>query len=410
MAAPRRVLFLNDTARNGGPGRSLHAILSFLDPAEVHRMVLLPREDAIARLLRASHVADEIIIEPDLVENAFQPLHRAVERADLDAPWSLRGPRLAANVGRMVRLAGTLPRLLRARGVELVYCNGTTADFVGGVAGNLTRTPVLWHVRYTSVPDTTRPLHRALARSRWVRRIVCVSHASAALFPDVPAKVAVVHNAVDVERYRRGATAGCVRGAKVPDDAFLYGSMGRILPRKGYPQMIRAARELLDRCPESERHRPYFVVLGDTTADLPGDHLEECRALVRELGLEGRFLFPGFTEDVRPWLEDFDVVVLPSVYPDPLPRTVIEGMAYERPVVAFDVGGVGEMVRDGVTGTLLPPEPSPESFAAAMLGYLTDPAKRTREGVAARAAVIEGFGGVAHGRAIQREIDAALRG
>ena len=408
MTTARRVLFINDTARNGGPGRSLHAILSFLDPAEIHRMVLLPREDAIARLLRDAGVVDELIIDADLIENAWQPWDRAVERDDLDAPLKVRLPRLALNVGRMGRLAFTLPRLVRERGVELIYCNGTTADFVGGIVGNLTGTPVIWHVRYTSIPDASRALHGALARSRQVKRIVCVSNASAALFPGLPEKVAVVHNAVDVERYRRDATPGALRGRLVPGDAFVYGSMGRILPRKGYPHMIRAARELIDRCAPEERHRPYFVVLGDTPADLPGDHLEECRALVKELGLEGRFLFPGFTEDVRPWLQDFDVVVLPSVYPDPLPRTVIEGMAYERPVVAFDVGGVGEMVRDGATGTLLPPSPSTSLFADAMLAYLRDPERLRREGVAAREAVIAGFGGSAHGRAIQAQIERAL--
>ena len=407
MSAPRRVLFINDTARNGGPGRSLHAILSFLDPAAVHRMVLLPREDAIARLLRDAGVVDELLVEPDLIENAWQPWDRAVERADLDAPLAVRLPRLALNVGRMGRLAVTLPRLVRARGVELIYCNGTTADFVGGIVGAITGTPVLWHVRYTSIPAASAPLHRALARSAAVRRIVCVSNASAALFPGLPEKVSVVHNAVDVERYRRDATPGALRRT-LPPDAFVYGSMGRILPRKGYPHMIRAARELIDRCAPDERHRPYFVVLGDTPADLPGDHLAECRALVSECGLEGRFLFPGFTEDVRPWLQDFDVVVLPSVYPDPLPRTVIEGMAYERPVVAFDVGGVGEMVRDGSTGTLLPPSPSATVFADAMLAYLRDPERLHREGVAAREAVIAGFGGSAHGRAIQAQIERAL--
>jgi len=408
MKRPRRVLFINDTARNGGPGRSLHAILSFLDPAEIHRMVLLPREDAIARLLREAGVVDELIIDADLIENAWQPWDRAIERDDLDAPLSVRLPRLALNVGRMGRLAVTLPRLVRERGVELIYCNGTTADFVGGVVGNLTGTPVIWHVRYTSIPTASRALHGALARSRQVRRIVCVSNASAALFPGLSEKVSVVHNAVDVERYRRDATPGALRGSVVPTDAFVYGSMGRILPRKGYPHMIRAARELIDRCSPEERHRPYFVVLGDTPADLPGDHLAECRALVSELGLEGRFLFPGFTEDVRPWLQDFDVVVLPSVYPDPLPRTVIEGMAYERPVVAFDVGGVGEMVRDGKTGALLPPSPSTGLFADAMLAYLRDPERLRREGVAAREAVIAGFGGSAHGRAIQAQIELAL--
>ena len=54
-----RVLFINDTARNGGPGRSLLTILTHLPPGAVHRMVLLPREDEIARLYRRARCADE---------------------------------------------------------------------------------------------------------------------------------------------------------------------------------------------------------------------------------------------------------------------------------------------------------------------------------------------------------------
>ncbi|HEY5241502.1 MAG TPA: hypothetical protein VIJ22_08560, partial [Polyangiaceae bacterium] len=61
MDIPVRVLFINDTARNGGPGRSLHSILRFLDPAVVHRAVVLPRDGAIAELLARDAVADELI-------------------------------------------------------------------------------------------------------------------------------------------------------------------------------------------------------------------------------------------------------------------------------------------------------------------------------------------------------------
>ncbi|MFO0651424.1 MAG: glycosyltransferase [Polyangiales bacterium] len=404
---PVRVLFLNDTARNGGPGRSLHSILSFLDPAEVTRLVLLPREDVIAELLRTSRCTEEIIIEPDLVENPFQPLDRAIEREDLDAPWRLKAPRLAVNVARLGRLAVTLPKLLREKHVDVIYCNGTTADFVGGTLAVLTGVPAIWHVRYTSVPEASKRAHTWLSSRPEVARIVCVSHAAAALFPHAAEKTFVINNAVDLERFKRGATKGCVKGDALPADAFVFGSMGRVLPRKGYPSMIRAAKILLESATPEERARARFVVVGDTPADLPGDHLGECRALVRELGLEREFLFPGFTADVRPWVEDFDVVVLPSVYPDPLPRTVIEGMAYNCPVIAFDVGGVGEMVRDGETGTLMGPDPSPEALADVMRSYLRDPERVRREGAKARDAVVEAFDARHHAQKIHAQILAA---
>src|SRR3954471_20128678 len=68
-----RVLFINDTARNGGPGRSLHSILEFLDPAVVHRTVVLPRRGPISQLLEQSGAVDELIFEPNLIENPIEP-------------------------------------------------------------------------------------------------------------------------------------------------------------------------------------------------------------------------------------------------------------------------------------------------------------------------------------------------
>lgn len=407
--SPARVLFINDTARNGGPGRSLHTILTHLPAGAVHRLVLLPREDEIARLYRRARCADELIIDPDLLENPVQPWSRAVTRDDLSAPFAVRAARVAANTFRASRLARSLPALVRERRIDLIYCNGTTADFVGGLCAVATGVPALWHVRYTSVAPALRPLHRRLARATAVARIVCVSRASAALFDEVPEKVTVAHNAVDIEGFRRGAVSGCLRGRVFPGDAVVFSSSGRVLPRKGFPLMIRAARVLLDRCDPAERARARFVVVGDSPADIPGDHLSECRALVRSLGLEGTFLLPGFAPDVRPYLEDSDVVVVPSVYPDPLPRTVIEGMAFGCPVIATDVGGVGEMVRDGLDGTLVPGDVTPEGLAAVMLDYLRDAPRRAREGEAARAAVLAGFSARAHGERILREINAALR-
>src|SRR5580698_526612 len=97
-APPVRVLFVNDTARNGGPGRSLHSILKFLDPRATYRAVVLPREGAIADLLRRDAAADELIFEPDLVENPIEPWGRAMERRDFDASVPRKALRLAGNV------------------------------------------------------------------------------------------------------------------------------------------------------------------------------------------------------------------------------------------------------------------------------------------------------------------------
>lgn len=405
-----RVLFINDTARNGGPGRSLFYILRFLDPDVVHRAVVLPREGIISELYASRGVTEELLFERDLVENPIEPWDRPMAREDFDAPIPVQGVRAAANVIRAGRALARLTMLLRRGRYDLVYCNGTNADFAGGLLARSSGVPALWHVRYTSLPKAVRGFHDRLAASRGVRRIICVSNASAALFPHCPEKVRVIHNALDVAEFdAEGITKALKKELGLPKDAVVFGSQGRILPRKGYVEMIRAAKEALSAMTDDERRRAHWAVLGDTPEDIRPDHLAECRALVTELGLDDKFTFLGFKADVKPYAADFDVAVVPSVYPDPLPRAVIEAMALGRPVVAFDVGGVAEMLKDGETGTLVKGG-DVSALAEEFVRYLRDPDLRARQGRAGRARVESEFDGTRQAKRIQDQIVEAAGG
>ncbi len=404
-----RVLFVNDTSRNGGPGRSLYTILKFLPKERVHRAVLLPREGVISELYREHGVADEIITLPDLVENPIEPWSRAMLRDDFDAPAPLRLVRLLGNLGRATR--GVLALAKLARGYDLIYCNGTNANFFGGIAAALSSTPALWHVRYTHVPPALRPVHDALAEGGDVSAIVCVSEASAALFPNAGPKVRVVHNALDVDEFSHVEPV-LRRELGLPENAIVFGSQGRILPRKGYLEMIEAARLALGGMGEELRRRCHFVVLGDTPEDLRPDHLAECRARVREVGLEENVHFLGFRADVRPYVAGYDVGIVPSVYSDPLPRAVIECMAFGSPVLAFDVGGVGEMLRSAPApvGRLLSGDPPDVVGLAAAIGdYARDPQLRAAHGAAARRHVEASYDARAHAARIMGIVDQAVR-
>jgi glycosyltransferase involved in cell wall biosynthesis len=409
------VLFINDTARNGGPGRSLHSILKFLDPAVVHRAVVLPRPGAVSELLQRDSVADELLFEPNLVENPIEPWTRPMERSDFDAPRAVQGARLAGNVVRAAAAMARLAQRVTGGAFDLIYCNGTNADFAGGALTWMTGVPALWHVRYTSLPRPVVGLHRRLSAGDGVRRVICVSRAAAALFTHCEQKVRVIHNALDVGDFDpQVVRAGLRAELGLPGDAIVFGSHGRVLRRKGYVEMVRAARIALDRMSEAQRARVAFVVVGDTPEDFRPDHVAECRALAEQLGLGACFRFLGFRSDVRPLVADFDVAVVPSVYPDPLPRAVIESMALGKPVVAFDVGGVVEMLEDGVTGELVRFEANEDGdgagpdavvrLAESLVRYAGDAALRERQGRAARERVVLDFDARAHARRIQGEI------
>src|SRR5580700_6519755 len=146
-----RVLFITDTSRNGGPGRTILDIMKFLDPARVHRTVLVPREGIVSRRLVDARAAESLFFEPDLIENIYEPFARAIERRDLDAPWPLKLLRAAGNVGRGTAGFIRLLRRVRTERFDLIFCNGTSANFVGGAIAAVLGVPVIWHVFYPSV-------------------------------------------------------------------------------------------------------------------------------------------------------------------------------------------------------------------------------------------------------------------
>jgi glycosyltransferase involved in cell wall biosynthesis len=412
-----RVLFINDTARNGGPGRSLHSILKFLDPAAVYRCVVLPRPGPIADLLAGDRVVDEMRFETGLIENPIEPWSRPMQRGDYGAPPLTQVARAVGNAGRLGGALARLARTVRRERFDLVYCNGTNADFAGAVVAAMSQIPALWHVRYSWLPPVARRPHRLLSASRAVRRILCVSGAAAGLFRHCADKVRVLHNALDVDAFDPERVRGSLRAElSLSQDAVVIGSHGRVLRRKGYLEMIAAARRVLESLDGPVRDRLHFVVVGDTPDDFVDDHLAECRGAAARAGLAGCFHLLGFRADVRPLVADFDVAVVPSIYADPLPRAVIEAMALAKPVVAFGVGGVAEMMLDGVTGELVPLTTSSKGggatarsidlLARSIAGYAVDPDRRRRHGQAGRARILASFDARAHARVVEHEIRA----
>jgi glycosyltransferase involved in cell wall biosynthesis len=404
--APVRALFLNDTSRNGGPGRTLFYILKFTDPALVHRTVVLPRAGVVSELLLEGDVVDTLHFVPNLIENVIEPWNRAMDREDFDAPLPLRVVRATGNVARGTAAFFELAKLIRRERVEVIFCNGTTANFAGGGLAALTGIPVIWHVFYSSIAAPIAALHARLAAGKNVRSILCVSSATAKLFEHCQEKVRITHDAIDTAEFAPDAVGKVLRSELgFGPEHVVFGSQGRILPRKGYLEMVRAARLALDRMPEKEARLCRFVVLGDTPADMKPNHLDACRDEVKKLGLESVFTFTGYRPDVRPYVNDFSVAVVPSIYEDPLPRAVIEAMALAKPVIAFDVGGIPEMIEDGVTGALVRGSPPDlEGLANAFVRYAGDAGLRRRHGDASRVRAQREFDSKAHGLLVQKEI------
>ena len=150
---------------------------------------------------------------------------------------------------------------------------------------------------------------------------------------------------------------------------------GRLLWSKGVQEFIDAARIV-----RATRPTVQFLVAGefdDTHADaVPPDVLAAAER-------EGVIRYLGFVKDLPGLLKEIDVVVLPSYYPEGLPRVGLEAASCAIPVIAADAPGTREAVVDGVTGTLVPPR-SAEAVADALEFLLADSGRRRQMGEAAR--------------------------
>lgn len=154
---------------------------------------------------------------------------------------------------------------------------------------------------------------------------------------------AVIPNGIEVSNFGRGRGRGFRTELGLCDDHFLVGTVGNVRPAKSHGSFLQLADRLRDR---DDRYR--FVLVGDTSSEAYRD----LRTMRDRLGLEDRFTFTGYREDVANVMESLDVFVLTS-RSEGFSLTTVEAMASGLPVVATRCGGPEEIVEEERTGLLV---------------------------------------------------------
>jgi glycosyltransferase involved in cell wall biosynthesis len=210
--------------------------------------------------------------------------------------------------------------------------------------------------------------------------LACVSAAVAAQFRR---RALVLHDGL-VRVPEPGGRQAARTDLGVPGDRFTVALLGRISDWKGQDVLARALAE-----PPLAEIGAIGLVAGDP---FPGNERFErdLSALATRLGLGDRLRLLGFRDDVQTVLGAADAVAVPSTRPDPLPNSALESAAAGIPVVAAAHGGLPEIVRDGVTGRLVPPGDH-VALARALRELADDPAAARALGAAAAADVRERF-------------------
>lgn len=401
-----RVLFINHSVRWGGPGRSLFYILKYIDKDKITPLVLIPKEDVFSEELKKQGLGEGIIVDKRFPENILRPRFLSVRGFEELPPAVRQILSVTLNVFDLFSLFFNSPSWLNERKADVIYCNGTLAKIVGALIGALNRRPVIWHVRNIQQTKALRYTMNLLSLLPAVKKIICVSNATAEQFrfSSVLKKISVIYNGVDAEEFDPKKTIGVLREEyRIPEGAVVVGSTGRIVPRKGYENFIKVALKVRGKLGGSGWSEARFVIVGDTPDYFQDDHLNHLKKLVKEYNLENTVIFTGHKDDVKPYLKDFDVFVIPSNYPDPFPRVVIEAMSFALPVVGYRVGGIQEAIEHGVTGFLNEPG-NAEKMADSIVNLILDEPLRVSMGIAGRARVEKNFSAEAKTREVEGKI------
>lgn len=297
--------------------------------------------------------------EPSVV--ALQPMGPVGDALQLaGVPVTALGMTSPLHAGRLARLVG----LLREARPRVVHTHLFHANVLGRFAARMAGVPHV--VSSVHIIERERPWHPWMeaVTSPLVHVEICVGHSVRRFMAEagVPeGKLAVIENGIDLERVARAVPTPRDE-VPVPEGTPFLLTVARLHVQKGLDVLLRAAALL---------PRPFrWVVAGE------GREHAALATLARELGVDDVVRLAGFHANALGLIKACDAFVLPSRW-EGLPIVLLEAMAAGRPVVATSVGGNTDLVVDGETGLLVPPDDAP-ALAAAIERLLADPALRSR--------------------------------
>ncbi len=273
---------------------------------------------------------------------------------------------------------------------DIVHCHLFRATFVGAPLAWVMRVPVILETYHGR--EAWRQGGRLKGRffidrlvSHCVGHIIAVSEAAARFLKEqkrIPAhKITVIPNGRDLQAFQpgHGSQGRAVRQRfGIPVSAPVLGVIGRLEPQKGHHYLLQALPHICDAFPDTR-----LLLVGEGSLDAA------LQAQAADLGLQDSVIFTQFQRNIPAFLEAMDIVVLPSLH-EGLPLTAIEASAMAKPIVATAVDGTPEVVRDGLTGLLVPPA-APDSLADAVLTLLQHPDLAFQYSAAAHAWVRQQF-------------------
>lgn len=328
-----RVVQVLATGTNGGAQEHLLSLVTRMEASRYDVSVVALSSGSTVRKLQRAGIAVLVIDDPDdSIAVGALAAHLAEARADV----------VHAHMYRAETVATRAVVALGEAGQRRPYLVATIHS-----------SRIRSHEDQQHLRELTPHMDRLIAVSRAIEHKLADEQRTSA-------PVTLVYNGVDLQRYdQQEACCTLPEEYGMEPGSQIVGVVARLEPEKGHPTLLEAWPAVLRAVPEA-----YLLIVGE------GSRRDALEAQAREQRIAHRVVFTGRRDDMPAVTAALDVAVLPS-YREAQGMVILEAMALSRPVVASNVGGIPEMIEDGVTGLLVPPH-EPEALAAAIIRLLTN--------------------------------------
>lgn len=261
-----------------------------------------------------------------------------------------------------------LREYMRRERIDIVHTHGVRANLVARKAAKALRLPVVTTFHSAIAHDYSSRAAAMMAgfitrvTNRYTDEFIAISDSirSDALRMRIdPAKVVTIYNGIDFNGTPQDARKTWRRSFGIDDQASVVGVVARLHEVKGHVYLLEAIKKIITDFPGIR-----LVFVGE------GPYREVIEAKIKQLGLGEYIIMTGFIENLSGIYQSFDVACLPSLM-EGMGITLLEAMYEGTPVVASRVGGIPELIRDGVDGVLVEPA-NPTKLAEALKQVLGD--------------------------------------
>ena len=382
------ILFLHAGAEMYGADKVMLDLLKNLDKSKYNPYVILPTEGVLVDALKEAGIKVEVIPYPIMRRKYFNPV------GIIQYGFGL------------IKYTKLIAKIAKRENIHLIHTN-TAAVVEGAMVSKKLKVPQLWSIHEIIVSPkimfkfTSRLISKRASITITDSQAVKDHLMTSGYFNDEDIKV--IYNGVDSNRFNPANDSTYLREEwNIPDDVKIIGMMGRVNSWKGQHDFLKAANIVMEKNPDV-----YTVFVGSA---FEGEEWRETELAekITESPYSDRIRNCGYRTDSEGIYKLYDVFVLPSTNPDPLPTVVLESMSTGKPIIGYKHGGVCEMVKDGHNG-LLAEVRNPEDMAEKINELLRDDKLREEMGQNSRERLLNHFSIEAYIKNYSNEYDRLTR-